>query len=195
MVPTSRTNYGAHMNRFVLLVCLCIVAPTAAASETLWDQLRAGGLVVLLRHANAPGIGDPPGFRADDCATQRNLSDEGRAQATRFGALLREQHVPVGRVLSSRWCRALDTARLAFGSAEIAPPLDSLFGRRDTAERQTADTRALMQAETRPGRNLVLVTHNANIAALTGQSPADAEAIVVRPAGENRVDVVGRLRP
>jgi hypothetical protein len=102
--------------------------------------------------------------------------------------------VPVGRVLSSRWCRAIDTARLAFGSAEIEPTLDSLFGRRDQAEEQNVKTRALMRAWTSPDSNLVLVTHNANIAALTGLSTADAEAVVVR-SEDDRIEIVGRVRP
>lgn len=197
MVRTPRIDYGAAMRTTLFsLLFLCLMAPTASrAAEAIWDQLRTGGLVVLLRHAHAPGTGDPPGFRADDCMTQRNLSDEGRAQAARLGALFREYGVPVGRVLSSRWCRAIDTARIAFDTADIAPSLDSLFGRRDRAESQNAETRALIRAEARPGTNLVLVTHNANIAALTGLSPADAEAIVVRLADGDRIDVVGRLRP
>jgi phosphohistidine phosphatase SixA len=176
-------------------LCLTLLNSAAQANEAVWDRLRGGGLVVMIRHANAPGTGDPPGFRADDCATQRNLSAEGRAQAAALGAAFRDRGIPVGRVLSSRWCRAIDTARLAFGSAEIEPALDSLFGRRDQAEAQSASTRAIMRAWTSTEKNLVMVTHNANIAALTGLSPADAEAIVVRPVTDDRLEVIGRVRP
>jgi phosphohistidine phosphatase SixA len=176
-------------------LCLMLLPSAARANEAVWNELRAGGLVVMLRHAHAPGTGDPPGFRVDDCATQRNLSAEGRAQAAALGATFRERGIPVGRVLSSRWCRALDTARLAFGTAETEPALDSLYGRRDQAEAQSASTRAIMRAWTSTEKNLVMVTHNANIAALTGLSPADAEAIVVRPVANDRLEVVGRVRP
>jgi phosphohistidine phosphatase SixA len=176
-------------------ICLLLLPSTARANEAVWNELRAGGLIVMLRHAHAPGTGDPPGFRVDDCATQRNLSAEGRAQAAALGAAFRERGIPVGRVLSSRWCRGLDTARLAFGTAEIEPALDSLYGRRDQAEAQNASTRAIMRAWASTDKNLVMVTHNANIAALTGLSPADAEAIVVRPAPNDRIEIVGRLRP
>ncbi|HEX2117481.1 MAG TPA: histidine phosphatase family protein [Alphaproteobacteria bacterium] len=174
---------------------LLLLPSAARANEAVWNELRAGGLIVMLRHANAPGTGDPPGFRVGDCATQRNLSVEGRAQAAALGAAFRERGIPVGRVLSSRWCRALDTARLAFGTAEIEPALDSLYGRRDQAEAQNASTRAIMRARALTDTNLVMVTHNANIAALTGLSPADAEAIVVRLAPNDRLEIVGRLRP
>ena len=179
------------------LAALCfLLLPSAAqaAAESVWDRLRAGGLVIMLRHANAPGTGDPAGFRVDDCATQRNLSAEGRAQAAALGAAFRERGVPVGRVVSSRWCRAIDTARLAFGSAEIVPALDSLFGRRDQAEAQNAEIRAIIRSWSSRDTNLVMVTHNANIAALTGLSTADAEAIVVRPEPGDRLEVIGRVR-
>ena len=175
------------------LVLLCAGSGNTHANEAVWDQLRGGGLVVMIRHANAPGTGDPPGFRADDCATQRNLSAEGRAQATALGAAFRGRGIPVGRVLSSRWCRCLDTARLAFGSAEPEQALDSLFGRRDQAEEQNARTRAVIRTASTAGTNLVLVTHNANIAALVGVSPADAEAVVVK-AADGRLDIVGRIK-
>ena len=176
-------------------LCLMLLPSVASANDAVWNELRAGGLVVMIRHANAPGTGDPSGFRVDDCATQRNLSAEGRAQAAATGAAFRERGIPVGRVLSSRWCRALDTARLAFGTAEIEPALDSLYGRRDQAEAQNASSRAIMRAWTSTNTNVIMVTHNANIAALTGLSPADAEAIVVRLAANDRLEIVGRVRP
>jgi phosphohistidine phosphatase SixA len=181
--------------RFSFLFALLLFPAASQADDRIWEQLRAGGLVIMLRHAHAPGTGDPPGFKAEDCATQRNLSAEGRAQAARVGAAFRERGVPIGRVLASRWCRAIDTARLAFGNTEIVPALDSLYGRRDQAERQNAEVLALIRAETRPGTNLVLISHNANIAALTGLSPADAEAIVVKPRRSGEIEVVGRVGP
>jgi phosphohistidine phosphatase SixA len=180
---------------YFLLCSLLLAAPAAEAAESIWDQLRAGGLAIMLRHAHAAGTGDPAGFKVEDCATQRNLSAEGRAQAARVGAAFRERAVPIGRVISSRWCRAIDTARLAFKDPEILPALDSLFGRRDHAERQNAEVRAFIRTETRPGTNLVLVSHNANIAALTGLSPADAEAIIVKATADGALEVVGRVRP
>jgi phosphohistidine phosphatase SixA len=177
----------------VLLLVLCLPG-AAGADETLWNKLRAGGLVIAIRHAHAPGTGDPPEFRLGDCATQRNLSAQGRAQAEALGAAFRDRSIPVGRVLASRWCRAADTARIAFGSADPEPSLDSLFGRRDRAEAQTAATAALIRAWPRTGGNLVLVGHNANIAALTGLSPADAEMIVLTAAPDGSIQVLGRLR-
>ena len=87
-----------------------------AATDDGWSAMRDGA-IVLFRHANAPGGGDPPGFRLGDCTTQRNLDDAGRRQAQRIGEAFRARGIRVGAVLSSQWCRTRDTATLAFGAA------------------------------------------------------------------------------
>ena len=105
----------------LLLACLGLLLPIAAAcAETdeaaLWAALREGGHVALMRHAIAPGVGDPAGFRLDDCTTQRKLSAQGRAQARAIGERFRANGIATAAVFSSQWCRCLDTAReLALG--------------------------------------------------------------------------------
>ena len=160
-----------------------------------WAALRAGGCALLLRHAQTePGIGDPPGFRLDECSTQRNLSAAGRAQAQRFGAALRVRGVRIDEVRSSRWCRCLDTARLAFPALDVQPfaPLDSFFEDRRTEAQQTAAVRRYLADL--GSRNALLVTHQVNISALAGQFAAMGEAVVVRPAAADAAAVVGRIR-
>ena len=165
------------------------------ADEAVWRLLESGGQVAVIRHASTvAGFGDPPGFRLDDCATQRNLSEAGREESRRIGAAFRARGVPVDRVLSSRWCRCLETARLAFGSAEPWPPLDSFFDDRSREPEQTRQVRALLRERPSPG-NLVLVTHHVNITALTGISPAQGEMIVLTPDGKGGFKVAGRLSP
>jgi phosphohistidine phosphatase SixA len=184
----------AHLMRLVACVAALALTGPAAASEAAWQALRGGGVVALLRHARAPGIGDPAGFRLEDCATQRNLSTEGREQARRIGEAFRQNGVAVARVLSSRWCRALDTARLAFGTVEPFGPLDSFFAERDEAPQRT---RAMQQAvaawDGRAGV-LALVTHQVNITALTRLNPAEGEVIVLRPGSGPGFEVVGSVR-
>ena len=142
-----------------------------------------------MRHATTtPGVGDPPGFNLADCPTQRNLTEAGREEARRLGAAFRSRGIPVGRVLSSHWCRCLETARLAFGHVEPWEPLDSVF---DDRAREPERTRAVRRlAGERPATgNLVLVTHSANILALTGISPAPGEflALVPEPGGQQQI--------
>jgi broad specificity phosphatase PhoE len=177
-------------------------AQGSAPADTAWAALRAGGAVVVLRHAQTvPGIGDPPGYRLDDCVTQRNLSDEGRQQARRLGAALRGAGVTIGDVLSSRWCRCLDTANEAFGRVTPWPAADSFFDRRgtdgqeDPSARQTADLRRRIAAHRGPD-TLVIVTHQVNITALTGLVPAMGELVVLKPAGGRAATgftIAGRL--
>ena len=164
------------------------------ATEDAWDALRAGGNVALIRHALAPGTGDPAGFVLEDCATQRTLSDEGRAQAMRIGEAFRANDVAVDQVLSSGWCRCLDTATLAFGAAEVWPPLHSFFSNASTEPTQTAETRARVAAWTGRG-TLVMVTHQVNITALTGIFLGSGEVIVLDPAPDQLAGfvVVGRI--
>lgn len=169
------------------------LSPSRASEAAAWQALRQGG-IVLFRHAIAPGVGDPAGFRLGDCATQRNLDAAGRAQAARLGAAFRREGVSVGEVLSSRWCRATETAEIAFpGRVTPSPSFDSFFQDRADEPEQTAAARRLLLAWNGPGA-LVVVSHQVNITALTGVFPASGEGIVLRREGDGLREV-GRIRP
>jgi phosphohistidine phosphatase SixA len=175
------------------LVALLAGAPGRAATDDPWAALRSGA-IVLLRHADAPGGGDPPGFRIDDCSTQRNLSDAGRAQARRIGEQFRARGVAIGAVLSSQWCRTRETAELAFpGLARDEPAFNSNFSDRAGAPAQTAAALALLLRWAGPGV-LVVCTHQGNINALTGRATASGEGVVVRPAPGGLV-VLASIQP
>ena len=180
----------------LLLAALLLALPSrAVAEESLWQLLRGGGQVVLMRHAvTTPGVGDPAGFKLDDCSTQRNLTDAGRDDARRVGAMFKSRGISVGRVLSSPWCRCLETARLAFGTAEPWAPLSNLFDNRTGEAEQLRALREL--AGRRPsGGNVLLVTHGSVVLPLTGIQPAPAELVVLTPDGAGRFRIAGRLTP
>ncbi len=178
------------MLRAFLLVAL-LLPLAAGADEKLWDLLKAGGQVVLIRHAvTDPGFGDPEGFRLDDCKTQRNLSAAGRQEAVRLGEAFRKRGIPVARVLSSPWCRCIDTAKLAFGGSQSERALDNLFGRGDNRERQLSAFRKLVAAAPKEG-NLILVTHGSTTQAFTGVSPGTTELVIVTPGSTYRL--AGRM--
>jgi phosphohistidine phosphatase SixA len=148
-----------------------------------------------LRHATAPGVGDPPQFKLDDCGTQRNLDDAGRAQARKLGELFRARSIEVGAVLSSQWCRARDTARLAFGQVHEEPAFNSFFGQQaQSREVQTAQARALLARWRGPGA-LVVVAHQVNIQALTGVGVTSAEGVVLRSTADGSLQAVATLSP
>ena len=184
------------MVRALAALLLGTLSLAAQADEALWKLLRDGGQVLFIRHATTtPGVGDPPGFRLDACATQRNLSEEGRAAARRLGETLRARNVPVGEVFSSPWCRCHETARLAFGrEASTWIALSNLFGRRENAEAQVREMRARIGAWRGKG-NLVLISHGSTALPLTGISPQQAEIIVLTPGGGERFTVAGRIPP
>jgi hypothetical protein len=180
------------LRRILFALLLLGLAPPAQA-EPAWDALREGG-IVLFRHALAPGGGDPQGMRLGDCATQRNLSAEGRAQAARIGQAFRERGIAVGAVLASGWCRTMETADLAFpGRATRETDFDSFFADRGTGPAQTEAAGRQLLGWSGPGV-LFVSTHQVNITALTGIFPASGEGIVLaRRDGE--LVVAGRIRP
>jgi phosphohistidine phosphatase SixA len=190
----SAPAFTLHRAAALLFAAALLVPFAARADEAAWKLLEAGGQIVMLRHAvTDPGVGDPEGMRLEDCATQRNLSAQGRAHAARIGAALRARGVAVGRVLSSPWCRCLDTARLAFGAQpQVTPALGNLFGRRDAEARQLAQMKLLAAAKPARG-NTVMVSHGSTIQALTGVSPGTGEMVVLTPLDGGGFRVAGRI--
>lgn len=163
------------------------------AQADFWARLREGGYVVLMRHAQTePGVGDPPGFKLDTCSTQRNLSAEGREQARRTGAAFEREGVRLDEVRSSAWCRCADTAQLAFGRHTVWAPINSFFGGQGEREAQTRQVLAAVRGVRPPG-NWMLVTHQVNISALTGEFLAMGEVFVTRPTPDgSRLQVLAR---
>jgi phosphohistidine phosphatase SixA len=162
--------------------------------DNLWSALKSGNHLILLRHALAPGFSDPQNFDVNDCKTQRNLNDKGRGQSRDIGALFRSNGIRNALVYSSQWCRCIETAQL-LGIGEVAklPALNSFFEHLDRKTLQTASVtewieKAPLKLPT------VMVTHQVNITALTGYSPASGEMVFVRQEPDGRSSVVGTIR-
>jgi len=154
----------------IALFAALYLPPSPAAADVRFARLAEPGVVAIVRHAQAPGTGDPARFTLDDCTTQRNLDARGREQARAIGAAIRAAGVVVDRVLTSQWCRCRDTARLLdLGPAEDLPALDSFFRNPARAEPQTAELRQLL-VDLPAGETVMLVTHYVNIRALTGRN-------------------------
>jgi phosphohistidine phosphatase SixA len=165
----------------------------AALAQSDWPAVQEG-TVVLLRHANAPGIGDPAHFTLDDCSTQRNLDATGRAQARRIGQQFRQRGINVTQVWNSQWCRARETAQLAFpGIATDSAPFNSFFEDATRGEEQSATARQLLQRWKGPGV-LVVFTHQVNITALSGIFLASGAGVIIQP-GASGLKVIGRMQP
>lgn len=168
-------------------------AQPAADDAALYKALLSGGHVGLMRHSTAPGSDDPPNFRLGDCSTQRNLSDGGRSQATAIGTRLRANGISRARVVSSQWCRTLETARLlAVGEVEEQPALNSLVSYPGQSAAMTREARdwILKQDLATP---TILVTHQVNIGALVGSSPGEGDIVVVQRAPSGELRVIGTI--
>lgn len=167
----------------------------ALAQADAWALLRQPGHVIFMRHAaTTGGFGDPSGYRLDDCASQRNLTDAGRAQARRTGDAFRARGLAFDRVLSSPWCRCLETAKLVAGrDAETMDALSNLVGRTEHTQQQVGALRAYL-AGLGASTRVLLSTHGIVINALVGINPAEGEMVIVKVGAGGEPNVAGRLR-
>ena len=189
------------MRRVAGLLLAVLVAssfPNQAVARDLaiWDKLQGTnpkGYVLLIRHALAPGVGDPSNFRLGDCSTQRNLSAEGREDAREIGEWLKRRDIPILRVESSRWCRARETAELlGLGTVRANKNLDSLFEEVDPiGDPQTAKISKRIVNHRQTRGLLVMVGHFVNISALTGVGVESGEGVLVRANAKGELKVMG----
>lgn len=195
-----RHQCAVYFSARLLLVLLsvscfdfCASKFSFAGEAELWRDLRAGNHFVLLRHAIAPGMGDPAHFKLGECTTQRNLSDEGRKQAEDIGKRFRVNGLEKAKVFSSQWCRCLETAKLLrLGPVFELPVLNSFFRQYERKESQTKRLKEWLA-----GQNfklpLVLVTHQVNITALTKFYPDSGELVVLRKSKDGEFSVAGSI--
>jgi len=195
MKGAARSGLCAGRAGALAIAVLLVIASNAGRADeaAAWAALRQGGAVALMRHGDAPGVGDPPGWRLDDCATQRNLGERGRAEARAVGARLRAERIAIDRVVSSPWCRCIETARLVdAGPVHVEPAFANAFVLRDRREALRDAGRAFVAAWRGPG-TLLVVTHGENIAALTGRTPATAAIVVVAPGAGGALREIGAV--
>jgi broad specificity phosphatase PhoE len=182
--------------RWLAGVMLAALAWAAQAAGPLpLGELAKPGRVLMLRHANAPGTGDPPNFKLGDCSTQRNLDPVGRAQAARLGERLARSGITRAKVYSSQWCRCLETARLlALGPVSELPALNSYFGRTPLErESAVAALREFLASLPVDGPPVLLVTHQFTISAFTGQGTASGSGTVFEANGSGQPRALGTI--
>jgi hypothetical protein len=193
----AESRFQRWIRNAVFLSLLAVVCSHAAAQDaSLWERLKKGGHIILMRNtAVDEGGGDPKGYKIPDCATQLNLTDKGREEARRIGEVVRKRNIPVGQVLSSQFCRCQETAKLAFGKFEPWEALNSFL---DKPDRKSEQTRLLHQ---RLGRipkdtNIVIVTHGYNIVSAVGLNPDPGDFLIIVPSeGTGGYRVLGELYP
>ena len=164
----------------IISLFLSLLTSQLNASDQLWNLAQEGNKIILIRHSLAPGGGDPPGFKINDCKTQRNLNLTGIKQSKKIGKLFKKNKVPVDQVLSSQWCRCKDTAKYAFGNYKEFTALNSTFQSpyNKNEGKQLKELYNFVKKWDGKGRNLILITHYSIITAVTTAVPSSGEIVI-----------------
>ena len=181
---------------FCVLAMLCLGAPLAQADAASWSYLQEPGHFSIIRHATAPGTGDPDHFRIDDCATQRNLDDTGRKEAEELGRAIRSAGIEKAVVYSSQWCRCLETAKLlGLGPVTELPALNSFYQRQQDQDANLKALRAFIRDLNTSKMPVILVTHQVTINALTNRYVRQGEALILKHTNDGNVAIVSSISP
>jgi len=182
-----------------LLVCfsaLSTLAMAGVASDqaAMIERMKAGGHILMIRHALAPGTGDPANFRIGDCSTQRNLDDRGRQQAKAIGDWLRSNGITSARVYSSQWCRCIQTAELlGLGSVTELPALNSFYELRQDRQPNLKALKKFIAQQPSDGVLAILVTHFVTIAAIANEGVSPGEGVLLKLNQDAPYENVGRI--
>ena len=165
---------------FLLIIFISLTTGIKAdSSAEIINELKKGGHLIFIRHAYAPGTGDPNNFKINDCSTQRNLNDKGRKQAKKISNFFQENQIPIGSVISSEWCRCKETALLSFKSFKTKNFLNSFYSAKfaKNKNKQMSDLKKYVK-EWKGSKNLVLVTHYVVIYETLDYSSSSGEIVI-----------------
>jgi phosphohistidine phosphatase SixA len=189
----SKASSPIRNYRWLIFASVFLAFHVSADDAELLALLQSGDHVAVMRHSTAPGSDDPPNFRIGDCSTQRNLSGGGRDLAATIGKKLRTNGVRDAVVISSEWCRCMETARLLdVGDVEELPALNSLISYYGQRNQMTDDVRSWIARQDLQ-RPTILVTHQINISALTGSGAGEGDILILKRLNDLRLELVGRI--
>ena len=177
--------------RFFIIIFISLTTPIKAdLYKNLINQLEDGGKLIFIRHAYAPGNGDPAGFNLNDCSTQRNLSDDGRKQAQRIGEFFYKNKIEIDKVLSSEWCRCKETAKIAFKNYSTKSFLNSFYSSKFSKNKDKqvkAFNYYIKNLESK--KNLIFVTHYVFISEVLNYGPSSGEIVV----SDKNLNIIGSI--
>ena len=177
--------------KYLIIIFISLTTSIKADSnKNLIKQLEDGGKLIFIRHAYAPGNGDPNNFNLDDCSTQRNLSKEGRKQAQLIGVFFKENKIQIDKVLSSEWCRCKETAEIAFKDFYTISFLNSFYSSK-FAKNKTRQVKEFNKyiKKFKSKNNLILVTHYVFISEILNYSPSSGEIVV----SDKNFNIIGSI--
>ena len=166
--------------KIIIIIFLALTIEINADTEKeIINNLEKGGNLIFIRHAYAPGGGDPDNFNINDCSTQRNLSDKGREQAKNIGIFFKNNQIPIDKVISSEWCRCKETALIAFKNYETENFLNSFYSAKFAKNRKMQMKKLKDYVKSWNGdKNLVLVTHYVVISEALNYAPSSGEIVI-----------------
>ena len=185
--------WGYLLVCFSGLITLAITGVDSGHAEMI-ARMKAGGHILMIRHALAPGTGDPANFRIGDCSTQRNLNDRGRKQAKAIGDWLRSNGITLARLYSSQWCRCLETAELLkMGAVEELPALNSFYELTQDRQPNLKALKIFIAQQPSDGVLIILVTHFVTISAIANEGVSSGEGVLLKLTENGPYEIVGRL--
>ena len=177
--------------KYFIIIIISFTTPIKAdLNKTLINQLQDGGKLIFIRHAYAPGNGDPINFNLNDCSTQRNLNDDGRKQAKHIGEFFKKNKIDIDKVLSSDWCRCKETADIAFKDFSTNSFLNSFYSSK-YAKNKDKQIKAFYDyiKKFESSKNLILVTHYVMISEVLNYSPSSGEIVV----SDKNLNIIGTI--
>ena len=178
------------MKKIIFFIFLFLFSTNSNSQENLINSLKEGGKLIFIRHAIAPGGGDPDNFKLNDCSTQRNLNQDGIEQSKRIGFFFKENKIPIDKVLSSEWCRCRDTAKYAFKNFKTFDALNSFYSLKfkKNKDKQISDLKKYI-SRWNAKKNLVFVTHYVVILEMLDMAPSSGEIIV----SDKNLNIIGSV--
>jgi phosphohistidine phosphatase SixA len=183
------------LNATAFTLCMFFSAHSLAADTAIWQKLKHGGYVILMRHGAVDSMthSTHPNADFENCTSQNNLSPQGQQEAAAVGRAFKKKHVPIATVLAGPYCRTQDTARIAFGRVQVWPALDLQTDLPEEEATQRMDEVSARIAQFKGPGNLVLLTHQPNIDALTLELVGPSTVLILKPEGAAGFTVVGRI--
>ena len=175
---------------FLLIIISLTISNQVLSEDKILESLKEGGKIIFIRHAYAPGGGDPQNFNINDCSTQRNLNDKGITQSKFIGEFFKTKKIKIDKVLSSDWCRCKDTAKFAFNDFETFDALNSFFSAKfaKNEKKQIKDLKNYIK-NWKSNKNLILVTHYVVISSILNIAVGSGEIVI----SDKNYEIIGSI--
>lgn len=178
-----------------IIAALSLSAFANNQTEKTTSLMNENGYLLMIRHAKAPGFGDPSNIKIGDCSTQRNLNNEGRLQASKIGEVLKQNNIQASAIFSSKWCRCLETAKLLdMVEVKELPSLNSFFEKTQNKEPNLKALKSFINSQDTNKKLIIMVTHQVTISAISGQYVSSGDGVLLKLNDSKPYEFVGLFK-